>query len=190
MKKILCFALLLYFTTKSFGQGASYQKFEIQYQNSMFISLDTFGISEFPVTIDYSVVGTQDSSRIVSVESAETEDNVSIQIKTPQNTNFNGKVWSSTTDGVRSISPFLIKDILVTTEEKYILGYRCQKLIGKSVTNGSDIFIWICKDLPETLMPGCGSPPMGGAILELSLPAFKTHIVATSVKKIFDIPLK
>ena len=173
-----------------FGQSSILQKYQVSYTYSTKVAIDGLGLADVPFLIQFNVIGNKDSSEVLSfVEPVNPADNIKLVMNTQSKLIFNGKNWFSIDDGVTKLSPFGIDSTKKTDEEKVILGYKVRKYIGKTIVEGYEAVIWVCKDLPETLMPGGGVPPIGGAVLELSLPHYQSHWVATSVKKVFDVGL-
>ncbi len=107
-----------------------------------------------------------------------------MKVHTPSKLIFQHNQWYSLKNGIKTAIPFENGSFKYTLEHKTILGYDCIKVNGITGEDSQESILWICPQLPVTLMPGAGFRPMKGAILEQFFPATGAIFIATKIEKL------
>ena len=121
---------------------------------------------------------------VIKFNNNEIAGNILPQIDFPDKIVFNKNRWYAHKDNRIRELPDIKVTMSSTDSIKNILGYRCRKYNVKEPVGGQQFYVWVCKDLPITLMPGGGYHPFPGAVLEMVYPERGARFIATSITKI------
>ena len=128
-------------------------------------------------------VGNEESS-LIKMESSSANNGIEINAKTPDSLVFKNKKWFSYSGSKVKEVPIVNSTIKKSGIFKTILGYNCQKYIVWDEGNENLYEVWVCEELPHTLMPGAGYKPFNGAILEVYFPDNGGHFFAKKISKL------
>lgn len=183
MKKITLMFGLVIAMLNIFGQSNTPNQYEVRYELTQIVKLDTLGFSSFPVTMQFSVTGDKSTSTTIFATQGDEPSNEDMIINMPEKITFDGKKWLSFSNGIGMEIEITTKGFTRQLETKSILGYLSTKYKAKSSIDGTEVIFWICEDLPETISPSV-LPALGGAVLELEYPNTKVLYKAISIKKL------
>jgi GLPGLI family protein len=137
----------------------------------------------FPFSVNITSTGNNNSA-VIKFNNNEIAGNILPQIDFPDKIVFNKNRWYAHKDNRIRELPDIKVTMSSTDSIKNILGYRCRKYNVKEPVGGQQFYVWVCKDLPITLMPGGGYHPFPGAVLEMVYPERGARFIATSITKI------
>ncbi|HMT95464.1 MAG TPA: hypothetical protein PKC62_02155 [Ferruginibacter sp.] len=193
MKKknfIICFIFFVSFY-KAFSQVPENILYKTNWQYSFLIKVDTLWIKSVPITIEYQMTSSRDSSisffsddSAMDTNSVKNLDNaqvdMSLDINMPQKIVFNGKDIITYQNGIKTIKEAAYRVFKPINEYKNIEGFRCRKyeILGDSIGVS---FAWICKDLPATITP-VGFLNTPGAILGYENSQKSINIILLKIK--------
>ena len=131
-------------------------------------------------SVTYDVTGNADSS-VINLATKNVESGSRVTMNAPDKAVFKNDQWFSAKDGISVKMPFNKESFSETNIFKNILGYRCRKIIGRDLETNKDFEVWICENLPNTIMPGAGSHALKGAMMEIYYPDTGQHFKAISI---------
>lgn len=115
------------------------------------------------LTSSLNVYATENST-VIRYDNVTTDSKNILDLNLPDSLIFDKSTWYNMTEGVRTVIPFDSVTITATEEYKVIFSLNCQKYI---LTNGnSEYECWVCKDLPNTIIPFPAAKGFEGAVLE------------------------
>lgn len=137
----------------------------------------------FNFSLKIICTGNKESS-LIRLENSSENNGIQTNTKTPDSLIFKNKKWFSYSESKVKEVPIINSKIKKTGLFKIILDYRCEKNIVWDEGNENPYEVWVCDELPNTLMPGAGYKPLDGAILEVYFPDKKSHFIAKKITKL------